>query len=83
MGFFKKLCLGAAGLKTYQNIYNRPIINPPRGYVVRGMKQKGIGSNWVITYSKVDSMNITSTFTVNSATKAVSIGAHKFTIDWP
>lgn len=41
---FKDLLLGAAGLKTYQNVYNRPIVIPPPGYVIRGLQQKGIGS---------------------------------------
>lgn len=83
MGIFKKLLLGAAGVKTYQNVYNKPIIIPPPGYVIRGMRQKGLGSKWVITYSKESQLNITSQFTVNGRTRSVSIGANKFTVDWP
>ena len=44
MGFLKNILLGTAGVKTYQNVYNKPIIVPPHGYVIRGMKQKGLGS---------------------------------------
>ena len=44
MGFFKNLLLGAAAAKTYQNVYNRPNVIPPPGYVIRGMKQNGVGS---------------------------------------
>lgn len=83
MGIFKKLLLGAAGVKTYQNVYNRPIVVPPHGYVVRGLKQKGLGSTWVVTYSKESQLNITSQFTVNGRTRSVNIGADKFTVDWP
>ena len=83
MGIFKKLLLGAAGVKTYQNVYNKPIIIPPPGYVIRGMRQKGLGSKWVITYSKESQLNVTSQFTVNGRTRSVSIGANKFTVDWP
>ena len=83
MGFWKNLLLCAAGVKTYQNVYNKPIIIAPPGYVVRGMKQKGLGSHWVITYSKENQLNITSQFTVNGRTRAVNIGANKFTVDWP
>ena len=83
MGIFKKLLLGAAGVKTYQNVYNKPIIIPPPGYVIRGMRQKGLGTKWVITYSKESQLNITSQFTVNGRTRSVSIGANKFTVDWP
>ena len=52
MGLFKKFVMGAAGIKTYQNVYNKPTVVPPPGYVIRGMKQKGLGSHWVVTYSK-------------------------------
>ena len=84
MGLFKKLVLGAAGIKTYQNVYNKPIIVPPPGYVIRGLKQKGLGSTWVVTYSIEQSLNIKHSFTIRgTATKAISVGADKFTIDWP
>jgi len=83
MGFFKNLLLGAAAAKTYQNVYNRPNVIPPPGYVIRGMKQNGVGSNWRVKYSKEKSMNVTSSFTISRSTRAVSVGADKFTIDWP
>ena len=84
MGSFKKLLLGAAGVKTYQNVYNKPIIVPPPGYVIRGLKQKGLGSTWVVTYSKEQSLNMKHSFTIRgTATKAISVGADKFIIDWP
>ena len=65
MGLFKNLFLGAAGLKTYQNVYNKPIIVPPPGYVIRGLKQKGLGSTWVVTYSKEQSLNMLSSLWVH------------------
>jgi hypothetical protein len=83
MGLFKKLLGIGIATKTYQNIYNRPIISPPSGYVVRGMKQKGFGSTWVIKYSKESAMNSTSTFTVNDGTRSVSVGSNEFVINWP
>ena len=83
MGFLKKALLGSIGIKTYQNVYNRPIVNPPMGFVIRGMKQKGLGSTWVIKYSKVGQMNITASFKVNSSTRAMSVGGSTFTINWP
>ena len=83
MGFFKNFFLGGVAAKTYQNVYNRPIIVPPPGYVIRGMQQKGIGSKWIIKYSKEKSMNVTSTFSVTGSTRSVSVGADKFSIDWP
>jgi hypothetical protein len=83
MGILKNLLLGGIGLKTYQNVYNRPIITPPSGYVIRGMKQKGFGSQWVIKYSKESSMNITSSFNVNRNTRSMNIGSKKFTVNWP
>jgi hypothetical protein len=83
LGFWKNLLIGAAGIKTYQNVYNRPIIIAPPGYVVRGLKQKGLGSIWVVKYSKENQLNVTSQFTVNSATRSVNVGANKFTVNWP
>ena len=84
MGLFKNLFIGAAGLKTYQNVYNKPIVVPPPGYVIRGLKQKGLGSTWVVTYSKEQSLNIKQSFTISgTSTKAISVEADKFTIDWP
>jgi hypothetical protein len=83
MGMLKNLLLGGIGLKTYQNVYNRPIITPPPGYVVRGIKQKGFGSQWVIKYSKESAMNITSSFNVNKNTRSMNIGKNKFTVNWP
>jgi hypothetical protein len=83
MGFLKNLVLGAAGLKTYQNVYNKPSVTPPPGFVIRGMQQKGLGSTWVVTYSKTSQMNYKSNFRISKGTTAVSVGADKFTIDWP
>jgi len=83
MGLFKKLFLGGVAAKTYQNVYNRPIVIPPPGYVIRGMQQKGIGSKWIIKYSKEKSMNVTSSFSVTGSTSSVSVGADKFSVDWP
>ena len=84
MGLFKKFVLGAAGIKTYQNVYNKPTVVSPPGYVIRGMKQKGLGSHWVVTYSKKNSMNIKSNFKIRgSSTRSVYIGGSKFEIDWP
>jgi hypothetical protein len=83
MGFLKNLVLGAAGLKTYQNVYNKPSVTPPPGFVIRGMQQKGLGSTWVVTYSKTSQMNSKSNFKISKGTTAVSVGADKFTIDWP
>ena len=84
MGFLKNLILGAAGFKTYQNVYNKPIVVPPPGYVIRGLRQKGLGSTWIVTQSKEHSLNMKQSFTIRgTATKAVSVGADKFTIDWP
>ena len=82
-GIFKKLFLGGIAAKTYQNVYIRPIVIPPPGYVIRGLQQKGIGSKWIIKYSKEKSMNVTSTFSVTGSTRSVSVGADKFSIDWP
>ena len=83
MGFWKNLLIGAAGVKTYQTVYNRPIIIAPPGYVVRGLKHKGLGSKWVVRYSKENQLNVTSQFTVNSSTRSVNVGANKFTVNWP
>jgi hypothetical protein len=47
------------------------------------MKQKGLGSTWVITYSKEDQLNITSQFRVSQGTTAMNIGRHKFTVNFP
>ncbi|MDA9611184.1 hypothetical protein N9S44_02760 [Gammaproteobacteria bacterium] len=83
MGFWKNLLIGAAGVKTYQNVYNRPIIIAPPGYVVRGLKQKGLRSKWLVKYSKENQLNVTSQFTINSTTRSVNVGANKFTVNWP
>lgn len=83
MGIFKNILFGVLGAKTYQNVYNRPVVIAPPGYVIRGMKQKGIGSTWIVKYSKEGSLNITSQFTISKGTRAMSIGANKFTVDWP
>ena len=83
MGWFKNILLGGAAVKTYQNVYNKPIVTPPHGYVVRGLKQKGLGSTWVVTYSKTSQMNSKSNFKISKGTTAVSVGADRFTIDWP
>lgn len=83
MSFLKKLLIGGAATKTYQNVYNKPIITAPPGYVVRGMKQKGLGSKWVIEYSKESSMNIKASFTVNKNITAMNVGGNKFIVDWP
>jgi len=83
MGFLKKALGIGLGVKTYQNVFNRPVITPPPGYVVLGQKQKGMGSRWVVTYAKKHQMNVKSTFTISSNTRAMSVGGNKFRIDWP
>ena len=83
MGWLKNLLLGGAAAKTYQNVYNRPIVTPPPGYVIREMKQKGFGSTWVVKYSKSNQMNITAQFTISSSTRSVGVGADSFKVDWP
>lgn len=83
MGFLKNIVLGGIGLKTYQNIYNKPIVAAPDGYVITGMKQKGFGSTWDIKYSKCDQMNITRQFKVSGSTRSVTIGRDIFNIHWP
>lgn len=82
MGFLKNIILGGIGLKSYQNIYNKPIVTAPEGYVITGMKHKGLGSTWVIKYSKCDQMNITRQFKVSGSTRAVTIGRVIFNIHW-
>lgn len=83
MGFWKNLLIGVAGVKTYQNFYKRPIIIEPPGYVLRGLKQKGLGSKRLEKCSKENQLNITSQFTINSTTRSVNVGANKFTVNWP
>ena len=83
MGIFKNLLVGAVGLKTYQNVYNKPTVIPPPGYVIKGMKQVGLGSAWKISYSKSNRMNITNHFKINKSTRSYSIGGDKWSINWP
>lgn len=83
MGLFKDLLVGAAGLKTYQNVYNRPTVIPPPGYVIKGMQQMGIGSTWKISYSKTSNPNITNYFKINSSTSGYTMGADRWSISWP
>ena len=83
MGWLKNLLLGGAVAKTYQNVYNRPIVTPPPGYVIREMKKKGFGSAWVVKYSKSNQMNITAQFTISSSTRSAGVGADSFKVDWP
>ena len=83
MGFLKNIVLGGIGLKTYQNVYNKPVVTAPGGYVVRGMKQKGLGATWVIKYSKREQMNSIQQFKVSRSNRSVNIGGDIFNIDWP
>jgi hypothetical protein len=84
MGFLKNIALGALGVKTYQNVYNKPIVTPPHGYAIRGMDQKGLGAKWVVKYSKKHQMNLTHSFRISGkSTKSVSIGGDVFLVDWP
>ena len=83
MGILKNILGAAVGLKTYQNVYNRPIVIPPPGYVIKGMQQMGVGSTWKISYSKSNNMNVTSYFKINSSTSGYTMGADKWDISWP
>ena len=86
MGFFKKLFLGGAAAKTYQNVYNRPIVIAPPGYVIMGMRQRGVGSTWVITYSKVGQSS-TDEFSVSGgqidANAGCTPGGGRWTVHFP
>jgi hypothetical protein len=83
MGWLKSFLVGGVTAKTYQNVYNKPIVTAPDGFVVRGLKQKGFGSSWVITYSNQSAMNSTATFTISGNERSVSVGRETFHIDWP
>ena len=83
MGILKNILGAAVGLKTYQNVYNRPIVIPPPGYVIKGMQQMGVGSTWKISYSKSNNMNVTSYFKINSSTSGYTMGADRWDISWP
>ena len=83
MGLFKNVLGAALGLKTYQNVYNRPIVIPPPGYVIKGMQQMGLGSTWKISYSKSNNMNVTSYFKINSSNTGYTMGADRWDISWP
>ncbi len=83
MGILKNILGAAVGLKTYQNVYNRPIVIPPPGYVIKGMQQMGVGSTWKISYSKSNNMNVTSYFKINSSTTGYTMGADRWDISWP
>ena len=83
MGWLKNLLLGGAAAKTYQNVYNRPIITPPYGYVIRGLKQKGLGSTWVVKYSKSKKYEYYCSIYYEQSTRSVGVGADSFTVDWP
>ena len=83
MGIFKNLLLGAAGLKTYQNVYNKPTVIPPPSYVIKGMEQVGLGSTWKIKYSKSNGMNVTYSFKIRKNTRSYTTGPDKWNINWP
>ena len=82
MGFFKKLLLGGAAAKTYQNIYNRPIVVAPPGSVLKGMRQRGFSSTWVITYSKVGQSS-TDEFSVSGGQIDANAGGGRWTVHFP
>ena len=77
------MMLGGIGMKTYQNVYNKPIVTAPSGYVVRRLKQKGISSSWVVDYSKINQMNLTQSFKISSSTSSINVGGNIFRVDWP
>lgn len=84
MSWIKKATLGAVAVKTYQNVYNKPIVTAPPGFVIKGLKQQGLGAIWEVKYSKLDSMNLTQSFTIRGTReKARTIGGAKFVITWP
>ena len=82
--WIKKATIGAVAVKTYQNVYNKPIVTAPPGFVIKGLKQKGLGATWEVKYTKSDQMNLTHSFTIKgTAQKATTIGNAKFVITWP
>ena len=83
MGFFKKLLLGGAAAKTYQNVYNRPIVIAPPGYVIMGMRQRGVGSTCVITYAQEGRLHSTTDFNVSQGTTDVSMEGVSFKVNFP
>ena len=42
MGFLKNLVLGAAGLKTYQNVYNKPVVTRLQGLLLEACNKKAL-----------------------------------------
>lgn len=50
----KKVAAAGVAAKVYQNIARKPTIIPPPNCEVLGMKQKGFGAKWEITYRTAD-----------------------------
>ena len=79
----KKAVVAGIAAKAYQNILRKPTVIPPPGYVIKGLKQKGVGSTWEVRFSATDRQNITNTTKINKRTRGFSHGAAQFKVEWP
>ena len=81
MGILKDLLLGGAALKALKRS-DRPTVFAPPSFTVVGMRHKGFGSSWEITYIHNDRPNSKMNFTVNRKTKVRTSGKDKWQFNW-
>lgn len=77
----KDIVLAGVAYKALKQSSPPGVVAPP-GYTITGMKHKGLGSTWKISYVRNDTPNVTQHFTVTSSTSAVTTGADRWEINW-
>jgi len=81
MGLFKDLLIGGAALKALKRS-DRPVVLPPPTCSVVGLKHKGFGSTWKVSYIYNDRPNVKHSFTINRSIKARTSGRDKWQFQW-
>lgn len=81
MTFFRDVILGGVALKGLKRS-NPPTVIAPPGYQVVGMKHKGFGSSWEITYAKESQPNAKLNFTISKGIRGRTEGSENWSFNW-
>ena len=78
---WKDLLVAGTAYKTFKQSRSPGVVAPP-GYTITGMKHKGLGSTWKISYVQNASPNITNSFEISGSTSSYVTGADKWEVHW-
>ena len=81
MAFFRDVLLGGMAYKALKRS-NPPSVVPPPKHTLVGLKHRGLGSNWTVSYVHDDRPQSVISFTVSKGITSRTEGWGKWLFHW-